>query len=171
MAKKEQTGTSDASYDLVSALYHALKGAQFALRGQADAKKQGDAELVAFFEYEQGVQKDLAERARALLSERWGVQVGGGLAMEVGGKRAAAGKQAPRPGAIGVKAPPEGAGAGVPGRGAVVHSGEESDTASHKQPPRNLEYRERDAEGHRLADKVDEAILETFPASDPPAWP
>jgi hypothetical protein len=156
MADKEQTGASDATYDLVSALYHATKAANFAMTAQQDAQEQGDAEVAAFYEHLQAVQKDLAERARALLAERLGAQVGSQVGSAPKAKPAAGG----------------GKGKGKGGKktdGAAVHASAESDTAS-ASPARNLEHRDRDESGKREADAVEEASLESFPASDPPSY-
>jgi hypothetical protein len=76
MAKKsvqgseKQTGTRDENYNLVSALYHLLKGASNCEQYIRDAKEAGDQELVQFFQDWQEEQRNLAERAKNLLGTR-----------------------------------------------------------------------------------------------------
>ena len=43
---EQATGTRDATYDLVSVLYHALQGAETARHYMQDAAQAGDQELV-----------------------------------------------------------------------------------------------------------------------------
>jgi len=80
---EQQTGTTDENYNLVSALYHLLKGASNSEQYIQDAQEAGDQELVQFFKDWQEGQRDLAERAKNLLGSRLGV---GGKA-GIGGKR------------------------------------------------------------------------------------
>ena len=61
------TGTRDEHYDLVSVLYHALKGADNCDHYAMDAEAAGDERLAAFFREAQGGQMLLAERAKELL--------------------------------------------------------------------------------------------------------
>lgn len=62
------TGTRDEHYDLVSVLYHALKGADACDRYALDAETTGDEQLVgAFFRETQTMHTQVAERAKALL--------------------------------------------------------------------------------------------------------
>src|SRR5437764_13908962 len=49
-AYQEMTRTSDEYFDLVSTLYHALKGAKTYSCYAADARAAGDQELAKFFE-------------------------------------------------------------------------------------------------------------------------
>ena len=50
VASAEQaTGTKDATYNLVSVLYHALQGAETSRHYIQDAEQAGDQELVQFF--------------------------------------------------------------------------------------------------------------------------
>jgi hypothetical protein len=70
------TGTPDEHYNLISVLYHALKGAQTYAQYVQDAEEAGDAELASFLRQVQGEEQSRAERAKALL----GTRVGGGSA-------------------------------------------------------------------------------------------
>jgi hypothetical protein len=87
--EEQQTGTRDEHYNLISALYHMLKGASTAEQYIRDAKEAGDQELVQFFKDWQDEQRNLAERAKNLLSSRM-IHAGAG----VGGGKKAAGKAA-----------------------------------------------------------------------------
>jgi hypothetical protein len=62
-----QTGTRDETYDVVSVLYHALKGAQNCEKYCDDAE---DDELREFFEEALDQQRELADRAKDLLGRR-----------------------------------------------------------------------------------------------------
>jgi hypothetical protein len=93
MAGEEaQTGTRDENYNLVSALYHLLKGASTAGQYIADAEESGDQELAQFFRDLQDGQRDLAERAKNLLGGR---MLGGEKAGTGRKARAGAGKSVP----------------------------------------------------------------------------
>jgi hypothetical protein len=71
MASEEaQTGTRDEHYNLISALYHLLKGASNAEQYIADAEESGDQELAQFFRDWQEEQRNLAERAKNLLGTK-----------------------------------------------------------------------------------------------------
>ncbi len=61
------TGTRDEHYNLVSVLYHALKGADNCDHYALDAEAAGNERLAAFFREAQGEQMLLAERAKQLL--------------------------------------------------------------------------------------------------------
>jgi hypothetical protein len=77
--KDEQaTGTPDEHYNLVSVLYHSLKGAQIYSQYIEDAEEAGDNELADFLEDVREEEQRRAERAKALLMRRIGG--GGGLA-------------------------------------------------------------------------------------------
>jgi hypothetical protein len=67
---EHKTGTSDAAYDLVSVLYHALQGAETYDRYIADAQQRGDDELAGFFRDVQDKDRTIAERAKRLLPPR-----------------------------------------------------------------------------------------------------
>jgi len=82
MAGEEaQTGTRDEHYNLISALYHLLKGASNAEQYIADAEESGDQELAQFFRDWQEEQRNLAERAKNLLGTKMlgGEKAGTGL--------------------------------------------------------------------------------------------
>ncbi len=61
------TGTRDEHYNLISVLYHALHGAENCDRYAADAEVTGDERLAAFFREAQGMQSQVAERAKEML--------------------------------------------------------------------------------------------------------
>ena len=61
------TGTRDEHYNLISVLYHALHGAENCDRYAADAEVAGDERLASFFREAQGMQTQLAERAKGML--------------------------------------------------------------------------------------------------------
>lgn len=77
---ERETGTRDESYNLISALYHLLKGASNAEQYIRDAQEAGDQELVQFFKDWQDEQRNLSERAKNLLGSR----VGGGVKAGIG---------------------------------------------------------------------------------------
>jgi len=70
MTIEQKTGTTDAAYDLVSVLYHALQGAETYDRYIADAKERGDDELAEFFRDVQQSNSRVATRAKELLGSR-----------------------------------------------------------------------------------------------------
>ena len=70
------TGTPDATYHLVSVLYHALQGAETARQYIQDAEQAGDQELVQFFREAQDWQRHLASQAKAVLKQRLGASDG-----------------------------------------------------------------------------------------------
>lgn len=75
MATDERTtGTKDEHYDVVSVLYHVLQGAETCTTYLRDAERAGDQELVQFFHEIQGTYRHLADRSKALLRQRLGVQ-------------------------------------------------------------------------------------------------
>jgi hypothetical protein len=78
MAQGEQTtGTRDVTYDLLSVLYHTLKGAETIDQYIRDADEVGDKELAQFFRELKDEGKDRADRAKVLLRDR----LGGGKAL------------------------------------------------------------------------------------------
>ena len=68
--EERQTGTRDEHYNLISALYHLLKGASTAEQYIQDAQEAGDQELVQCFKDWQDEQRNISERAKNLLSGR-----------------------------------------------------------------------------------------------------
>lgn len=68
----QQTGTPDEHYNLVSVLYHALKGAQTYAQYAQDAEEGGDVELREFFEDMQSAERTRAHTAKKLLATRLG---------------------------------------------------------------------------------------------------
>ena len=73
MTIEEKTRTSDAAYDLVSVIYHALQGAETYDRYITDARERNDDELADFFSEVQQVNCEFAERGQRLLSSRLSV--------------------------------------------------------------------------------------------------
>lgn len=61
------TGTRDEHYNLVSALYHALQGADACDHYAMDAETAGDERLAGFFRETQGLHTEVAERAKEML--------------------------------------------------------------------------------------------------------
>lgn len=68
--KGVDTGMKDEHYDIVSALYHALQGAEVCKQYIQDAQKEGDDEVVRFFHEVQDHNRLLAEKAKQLLAKR-----------------------------------------------------------------------------------------------------
>ena len=65
-------GTPDLDYDLISAVYHHLQGAEASGVYANDAVEEGDEGIAQFFrEAQQGYLRQ-AERAKQLLAERMG---------------------------------------------------------------------------------------------------
>ena len=62
------TGTKDATYNLVSVLYHSLQGAD--LYGTYASDAGGDQDLASFFREMQQQEKQRADRAKQLLAKR-----------------------------------------------------------------------------------------------------
>lgn len=65
---KDVTGTSDTTYNLVSALYHCLEGAKTYSKYLEDAKQSGDENLIDFFRnacFEEAQRADVAKRLLA----------------------------------------------------------------------------------------------------------
>ncbi len=90
--EEQQTGTRDEHYNLISALYHLLKGASTCEEYIRDAEESGDQELAQFFRDWQDEQRNLSERAKNLLGSRMmgGQKAGTGRKASAGG-----GKQVP----------------------------------------------------------------------------
>jgi hypothetical protein len=70
VSAEQATGTKDEIYNLVSALYHALQGAEAAGQYMQDAEQTNDQELVQFFREAQDWHRHLASQARAVLKQR-----------------------------------------------------------------------------------------------------
>jgi hypothetical protein len=68
--EEQQTGTRDEHYNLISELYHLLKGASTSEQYIQDAQEAGDQELAQFFKDWQDEQRNFAERAKNLLGSR-----------------------------------------------------------------------------------------------------
>jgi hypothetical protein len=94
-AGEQATGTQDENYDVISVLYHCLQGGSEVGQYIQDAEQSGDQELVDFFRDYQEAQRDLAERAKNLLSARLarteGVKASGGAQLNAGKKLKAKG--------------------------------------------------------------------------------
>ena len=145
-SKKGQTGTRDSTYNLVSALYHVLQGAETSEQYLKDAEKSGDQELVQFFRDWKDEQVQFAERAKNLLGAQLGRASG-----------AAAGGSAARAGSAGA-----GSTATVDAEAAFAR-GRGKDAGA--QTTRSVK-----SGGNAEDDRVDEQAKETFPASDSPAY-
>jgi hypothetical protein len=74
---KDNTGTPDITYDLVSAIYHALQGAETEARYIADAEATGDQETIQFFRQLKQDNARRADDAKRLLAKHLGQQQGG----------------------------------------------------------------------------------------------
>lgn len=97
--EERQTGTRDAHYNVISTLYHLLKGASTAEQFIQDAERAGDPELAQFFRDWQEEQRHLAERAKNLLGARLGsTERSPDKGSAAGGRKRAAssGKSAPK---------------------------------------------------------------------------
>lgn len=66
------TGTRDITYDLLSTAYHLLQGAETAALYIADARQEGDEELVRFFTETKDEYQRRAEQAKQLLGRYLG---------------------------------------------------------------------------------------------------
>lgn len=64
------TGARDEQYDVVSVLYHALKGAETVSRYIDDAREAEDEELVEFLTETQDEYAARAEKAKRILASR-----------------------------------------------------------------------------------------------------
>jgi rubrerythrin len=67
---RDMTGTGDATYDLVSVLYHSLQGAETYEFYENDANEAGDNELAQFFREVREEESRRADRAKQLLARR-----------------------------------------------------------------------------------------------------
>jgi hypothetical protein len=94
--EEHQTGPRDEHYNLISALYHLLKGATPSDQYIQDAQEAGDQELAQFFKDWQEEQRNLSERAKNLLGSRMlqpRAGVGGGAKSASGASRGKKGKR------------------------------------------------------------------------------
>lgn len=62
--------TENQQYDVISVLYHLLKGAQTTGKYVQDAERAGDGELAQYFKDVQEQYNILADRGRVLLSKK-----------------------------------------------------------------------------------------------------
>lgn len=86
----------DAHYNVISTLYHLLKGASTAEQFIQDAERAGDPELARFFRDWQEEQRHLAERAKNLLGARLGMaQKAPDAGTSTGGRKRSAGSGKP----------------------------------------------------------------------------
>jgi hypothetical protein len=77
---KDNTGTPDIAYNLVSTIYHALQGAETEARYIADAEGTGDQETIQFFRNLKEENGRRADQAKRLLTKHLEQQQGGGQA-------------------------------------------------------------------------------------------
>ena len=70
--QQRSSGPRDATYNLVSILYHALQGAETYREYVRDAERDGDQELAQFCREVQQEERRRAERAQQLLAQRLG---------------------------------------------------------------------------------------------------
>jgi hypothetical protein len=68
MQQSQQTGVSNAYYNLVSVLYHALEEAQTASAYIQDAQQSGDQQLAQFFQSVQQTANQKAQQAQQMLA-------------------------------------------------------------------------------------------------------
>jgi rubrerythrin len=68
MTMANSTGTRDATYNLISVLYHALQGAE--TYGQYASDAGSDQDLANFFREVQQQEQQRADRAKQLLAQR-----------------------------------------------------------------------------------------------------
>jgi arginine utilization protein RocB len=66
------TGTRDIAYDLVSVIYHSLKGAETTAMFVADAEQEKCEECAQFFREAKEEYQNRAERAKQLLTKHFG---------------------------------------------------------------------------------------------------
>lgn len=71
------TGTRDIIYDLISTAYHLLQGAETAALYVADARQEGNEELVQFFQETKDEYTRRADRAKELLARYAGQKASG----------------------------------------------------------------------------------------------
>lgn len=69
---KENTGTRDATYNVISVLYHSLQAADTCEVYLRDANQAGDQDLANFFRDAQESNRQIADRAKQLLKQKLG---------------------------------------------------------------------------------------------------
>ena len=69
MQQPQQTPISNAYYDLVSVLYHALEASQTSAAYVQDAQQAGNQQLAQFFQSVQQTANQQADQARQLLAQ------------------------------------------------------------------------------------------------------
>ncbi|MHA7629594.1 hypothetical protein [Corallococcus sp. M7] len=136
---QEVTGTRDEHHDLISTLYHLLKGASVSAQYLRDAEAAGDQELAQLFRDWQDEQRNLAERAKNLLGARM-------MNAQAGTGRAAA--------------------SGAESKGTRRSKANAEVPTREVKGPTNASVRSGGSPGD---DEVDEQSKESFPASDAPA--
>ena len=72
MSSNQQSGTQDVTYNIVSVMYHALQGAETCDVYIRDAEKEGDQELVKFFQDVKKQYQTTAEQGKKLLGKHLG---------------------------------------------------------------------------------------------------
>ena len=70
MSSTESGGTRDVTYNLISVIYHALQGAETYQMYEQDAQEEGDQEAASVFREAQQSSRQLADRAKTMLSQR-----------------------------------------------------------------------------------------------------
>ena len=70
MPAKGNTGTQDATYNLISVIYHALQGAETYEQYIEDVEQQGDNDLAQFFRDARDESMARADRGKQLLAMR-----------------------------------------------------------------------------------------------------
>jgi rubrerythrin len=70
MPAKGNTGTQDATYNLISVIYHALQGAETYEQYIEDAEQQGDEDIAQFFRDARDESTARADRGKQLLATR-----------------------------------------------------------------------------------------------------
>ncbi len=69
---ESKTNMPDKDFNVISVLYHVLKGAELAEIYRRDAEEAGDTELIEFFKDTKGQYMMLADRAKKLTASRIG---------------------------------------------------------------------------------------------------
>jgi hypothetical protein len=83
-----QTGVRDATYDLISVVYHALQGAETYKMYEEDVERTQDSELAQFFRQACEEEKRRAQQGKALLArhlQKESVGGGAGQQLQAGG--------------------------------------------------------------------------------------